>query len=213
MTGITAGLIAGALAYLVGSIPFGLIVSKIVRKDDIRAHGSGNIGATNVARVIGKKWGIFVLLLDCMKGLLPTLLLPKLFTADPSWQTWLPVVCGIMTVVGHMFPVWLRFKGGKGVATGLGVGLVLSWQATLVALVVFLLLFAITKQISVGSMGAAIVFCATQFVQHGSKALDEANFAVTLFSIAVPLLIIIRHRSNIVRLIKKEEPKFGDPVA
>ena len=211
MSGWIAGLIGGGLAYLAGSVPFGYIVSRAVLKSDIREHGSGNIGATNVARVIGKKWGIFVLVLDCLKGLLPTLLIPKLFEADAAYQFWLPTVCGILTVVGHMFPVWLKLKGGKGVATGLGVGLVLSWQATLAALVVFIILFAMTRRTSVGSMGAAVAFCAMQFVLQGSAAFNEQNRAVSAFAIAVPLLIIIRHRSNIARLIRREEPRFGDP--
>lgn len=213
MTGWLAGSIGGGLAYLAGSIPFGYIISRIVLKADIRDHGSGNIGATNVARVIGKKWGIFVLVLDCLKGLLPTLLVPKLFPADATYQSWLPTVCGILTVVGHMFPIWLKLKGGKGVATGLGVGLVLSWQATLAALVVFLLLFAATRRTSVGSMGAALAFCVTRLVMTGAAAFNEQNLAVSAFAIAVPLLIIVRHRSNIARLLKREEPRFGDPAA
>lgn len=213
MTATTAGLIGGLLAYLAGAIPFGYLVSRAILKGDIRDHGSGNIGATNVARVVGKKWGILVLVLDCLKGLLSTLLIPQLFPADADYQAWLPVACGIMAVVGHMFPVWLKLKGGKGVATGLGVGLVLSWSATLVAFMVFLLVFASTRRTSVGSIAAAIAFCATQIGQYGKEAFNSHNVAISLFAIAVPLLIIIRHRSNIVRLIKREEPRFDESVA
>lgn len=213
MTATTVGLIGAVAAYLVGSIPFGYLVSRVILKSDIREHGSGNIGATNVARVIGKKWGIFVLVLDCLKGLLPTLLIPRLFDTTAHYQVWLPVVCGIMSVVGHMFPVWLKLKGGKGVATGLGVGLILSWQATVAAIVVFLLVFAISRRTSVASMIASITFCITELTLRGSSAFNDQNHAVSLFAIAVPLLIIIRHRSNIVRLLKKEEPRFGDPAS
>lgn len=201
---------AGVLSYLAGSIPFGYVVGRVVLKRDIREVGSGNIGATNVARVIGKKWGIFVLLLDALKGALPALFIPPLFTSDPGGIALLTVVCGIATVVGHMFPVWLKLKGGKGVATGLGVALVLSWQATLAALVVFLLICLSTKLIALGSMSAAVAYCVTYFVLVGGAAFDSANWPLSVFAIAVPVLILIQHRSNIGRLLAGTEPRFGD---
>lgn len=201
---------AGTLAYLAGSIPFGYLVSRVVLKRDIREYGSGNIGATNVARVIGKQWGLVVLIADCLKGALPTLLIPGWLTDNPTAQVGLAVLSGIATVVGHMFPIWLKLKGGKGVATGLGVSLVLSWQSTVVALVVFILAITTTKRTSVGSMLAAITFGITCLILTGSEAFTTANWPLTAFAIAVPTLIVFQHRTNIARLLKGEEPKFGD---
>lgn len=212
MNAFQAASFAGLLAYVLGSIPFGFLLARYGFQMDIRQHGSGNIGATNVARVIGKRWGAIVLLLDCLKGLLPTLLLPGLFDSTADFQTWLPVLIGILTVVGHMFPAWLSFRGGKGVATGLGVALVLSWPATLAALVVFLVTIGLSRRTSAGSMLASIAFCITQLSRTGAASFEAANWAVSVFAIIVPVLIILRHWSNIVRLIRKEEPRFGDAV-
>lgn len=207
------GILCGFVAYLAGSIPFGLLLGRKIAGRDIRDFGSGNIGATNVARVIGRKWGIVVLVVDCLKGMLPTLLLPGLFAEPGSGEAiWLPVVCGISAVVGHMFPVWLKFRGGKGVATGLGTGLVLSWPATLVALAVFLVCFFATRRTSVASMAAAVTYCAVMLGIMGRDALQAEYLARTAFAIAVPLLIIIRHRSNIIRLLRRQEPVFSAPV-
>src|SRR5580658_4443801 len=113
-------------AYLVGSLPFGLLIGRYVAGVDIRKSGSGNIGATNVARVLGRRLGLIVLILDCVKGALPTLLLPLwLADSDPA-KLHIAVLSGTATILGHMFPCWLRFKGGKGVATALGVALALA---------------------------------------------------------------------------------------
>ncbi len=201
---------AGVISYLAGSVPFGYIVGRVILKRDIRKFGSGNIGATNVARVLGKSWGVFVLLLDALKGALPVLFIPQLFTSDPGGIVLLRVVCGIATVVGHMFPIWLKLKGGKGVATGLGVALVLSWQATLAAFVVFLLICASTRLIALGSMLASVAFCATYFILIGKDAFGSTNWPLSVFAIAVPTLILVQHRSNIARLLNGTEPRFGD---
>ena len=201
---------AGTLAYMAGSIPFGYLVGRVVLKHDIRDHGSGNIGATNVARVIGKQWGLAVLVADCLKGALPTLLIPPQLADDQTARVGLAVLCGIATVVGHMFPIWLKLKGGKGVATGLGVALVLSWQSTVAALVVFIAAFATTRRTSVGSMLAAVTFGVTYFVLTGREAFAAGKWPLSAFAVAVPTLIIFQHRTNIARLLKGEEPSFSD---
>ena len=118
--------IAALLSYLAGSVPFGLVIARIVSGEDIRSQGSGNIGATNVARVLGAKWGVMVLVLDAIKGALPTALIPMLLSFDSTEIGHTGVLCGLMAIVGHMFPVWLGFRGGKGVATALGVVCVLG---------------------------------------------------------------------------------------
>ena len=122
-----AALAAFLLAYLAGSLPFGLIVARLFGGIDIRKEGSGNIGATNVARVLGAKYGAFVLSLDCVKGAAPTGLLPVLLlSSDLPQRVHLAVLSGVAAILGHMFPCWLGFRGGKGVATALGVALVLA---------------------------------------------------------------------------------------
>ena len=192
-------------AYLLGSIPFGLLIGLAFKGVDIRKHGSGNIGATNAARVLGNPWGILALVLDLLKGLLPILGVSLLF-GDVS----LKVLGGIAAIVGHMFPVWLKFRGGKGVATSLGVVLVLShsYWVVLAALLTFIATFGIWRIVSVSSMTAALAYGVSQLISMGSGAFSNDNWSLAAFSIAIPVLIIARHRSNIVRLLKGTEPRF-----
>ncbi|NOX54787.1 MAG: glycerol-3-phosphate 1-O-acyltransferase PlsY [Planctomycetes bacterium] len=217
--GATALAAVGA-AYLAGSIPFGLLMGRLVAGVDIRTRGSGNIGATNVARVVGARWGLLVLILDFAKGALPTWGLP-LLVAEPDGlaSVHLRVVCGIAAVVGHMFPCWLRFRGGKGVATGAGVVLVLSPWATLAAVAVFAAVFGLSRFVSAASMLAALAFGITELVLLWPTPFAADCWSLGLFSLLVPALIILRHRSNLVRLLKGQEPRmtFGQnregPVA
>ena len=196
-------------AYLAGSIPFGYLVARVVMRDDIRRHGSGNIGATNIARVLGTRWGLFVLVLDCTKGVLPTLLLPDFVVASGGdWFQHLRVAVGIATVIGHMFPVWLSFRGGKGVATALGVVIVLGPTAVAFALVAFLIVGMLTRYVALASMTAAITFAIVRVVQLGPRAMHTENLSLSAFCILVPALIIIRHRSNLSRMLQGTEPKF-----
>jgi glycerol-3-phosphate acyltransferase PlsY len=206
---LTAGLLAAVTAYLLGSLPFGFLVAKFGRGIDIRWEGSGNIGATNVARVLGAKWGVGVLFLDLLKGLLPVWSLPLAFLADNDpHHDHLAVVCGAMTVIGHMFPCWLGFRGGKGVATALGVVLMLGPWSTLAAVVTFATVFALFRIVSLASMLAATAFAGCQMWLLGPSPFSEASWSVAVFSLAVPLLIIARHRTNVARLWKGDEPRF-----
>ena len=206
--------LAMILSYLIGAIPFGYFTGWAVLRDDIRNHGSGNIGATNVARVIGGKWGALVLLLDALKGGLPALLLPRLFLGESaSGVGQLAVGCGIAAIIGHMFPVYLKFRGGKGVATALGVVAVLNWQAAVAAMIVFGITLWLTRYVSLGSVLASMTYCATYLALTGSAAFESNNLAATLFSILVPALIIVRHRANIGRLMRGEESRFGKSSA
>lgn len=195
-----------AAAYLIGSLPFGYLIGRW-RGVDVRTAGSGNIGATNVGRILGKKWGGLVLLLDGLKGLLPTLLLPHLVADD--LRTHAAVLAGVGTILGHMFPCWLKFRGGKGVATALGVALVLSWQATLIAAGIFFLLFVAFRIVSLGSIGAAMAFAVTQMIRLRPDPFAAGHWSLAAFSLAIPALIILRHRSNIVRLLRGEEKRFS----
>lgn len=203
------------LSFLLGGIPFGYLTGRVVLKDDIRNHGSGNIGATNVGRVIGWKWGIFVLVLDACKGLLPTWLAKNWATEHLAAESIVhfSVLAGIAAIVGHMYPVYLKLRGGKGVATALGVVIVLAPNALAVAFAGFVLIVAATKLVALASMVAAAAFSVTYFSQIGMKAWAPANLSLTVFSILIPSLIVWRHRSNIVRMVSGSEPAFSKPLS
>jgi glycerol-3-phosphate acyltransferase PlsY len=181
-----------AVAYLCGSIPFGLLIARVLTGKDVRAVGSGNIGATNVARAAGRFAAIVTLLLDAVKGLLPVLLAARAPQAPPM----LAPGCAVAAVLGHCFPVWLRFRGGKGVATGLGVSLALAPWAALAGGATWLLLFKLFRISSVGSLAGAAVALVT-------ASLTANRYAVYGLS-GVALLIVLRHRGNIRRLLGRQ---------
>lgn len=185
--------IAGA--YLLGSIPTGLLLGKLYGID-VREAGSGNIGATNLYRTVGRKVGVWTLLGDCLKGFLPVLLAWKLGLGEPM-QAWI----GLAAFCGHVFSIFLLFKGGKGVATALGVYLALAPLAVLGALVVFAVLVAVWRYVSLGSVvAAAIMPLVIWFRPHTVELL----IATALISI----IVIVKHHTNIKRLIDGTESKF-----
>lgn len=211
MNAITAAVLVLA-SYLAGSIPFGLIIGRVVKGVDLRDFGSGNIGATNAGRVLGKKWGLICLVLDACKGLLPVALFPRLIcgvdSTSPGDLQDLAVLSGVATIVGHMFPCWLGFRGGKGVATSLGVVAMLSPWGLLASAVVFAITIATTRIVSLSSMMAAVCFGAFYWTPWSPHRLSFG-----LFSAAVPLLILVQHRSNIKRLLRGEEPRIGSKAS
>lgn len=195
-------------SYLCGSIPFGYILVRAFRGIDVRSIGSGNIGATNVARTGGKGLAIATLVLDTFKGWLPVFLvltLPAIPASTPAQLHTLATFAALMAVIGHMFPVWLGFKGGKGVATGLGVFLALAPLAVLIAVVLFTAIVAFTRYVSLGSMLAAATFPLALWW------LEEDLFppAALAMCAAVALLVILRHHQNIARLLAGTENRFG----
>ena len=200
-------LAAVALAgYLLGSIPTGYLVAR-ARGVDIRSVGSGNIGATNVMRVLGKPIGIVVLLADALKGGLATSLLPVLAARwagnAASWPAeWLQILAGVSAILGHNYTCWLQFKGGKGVATSAGVLVVLMPNAFAVCLAVWLVVFAFSRIVSLASIAAAVAL---------PIALLATSRSVTLVTAGAALgaLAIYRHRSNIQRLLAGTEPRVG----
>ena len=197
-------------AYLAGSLPFGLIVARAAKGIDIREHGSKNIGATNVTRVLGVRWGALCFVLDVLKGALPVALPKMLFALDdPHRVHWL-VAAGLLAILGHMFPVWLGFHGGKGVATALGVVVMLANPiSTAITFGAFVVCFAATRIVSISSIIAAATFAVAQMSFLWPQPFRMETWSVASFSLAVPTLIIVKHRSNIVRLLRGEEPRFG----
>ena len=183
-------------SYLIGAIPFGLMIGRLVGID-VRTSGSGNIGATNVTRLAGKKLGVFTLLLDCLKGFLPIYLASKLLPQG-SGREIVILLCGILAVVGHMFPIYLGFKGGKGVATGLGVFLFLSPMAIAISFVVFAATVALSGFVSAGSLLASGLFPLWLYLLG-----EPAGAIVT--GVIIALLIWFKHHENIGRLIRGEE--------
>lgn len=199
-----------AIAFLVGGIPFGYLVGNAILKDDIRKHGSGNIGATNVARLLGWKWGFVVLFLDALKGLLPTLA-TKLFLQDRGGEELVnlgAILAGICCIIGHMYPVWLKLRGGKGVATALGVILVIAPLASGVAVATFLIVFAVSRIVGLASIVSVTSFAVAQLTFMGQKAIEFGQLPLTLFSTVVPALIVWKHRSNIMRMWRGDEQKM-----
>lgn len=207
-------LISAVGSFLIGGIPFGYLVGQYVLRDDIRNHGSGNIGATNVGRVLGWNWGALVLLLDALKGLLPTgltLVLAKDSLPEP-WTIHTAVVAGMSSILGHMYPVYLKLRGGKGVATTLGVVLVLAPQSMLVALVFFSVVLSTTRKMALASITAALAFGVSYLMLAGNAAWSFRTGSLTAFAICIPALIIWRHRTNISRLIAGTEPTISQRV-
>ena len=195
------------IAYLLGSVPTGYLLVKLFRHEDIRSVGSGNIGATNVMRSGGKGLGAATFVLDLLKGAAPVLIAawiaPQMATGIPPRN--LEALAAVVAVLGHMFPVWLRFKGGKGVATGFGVFLVAAPLAALSAFALFILTLLISRYVSLASIiGAGSFPVFAWFMVRGDK---PAGFVAA--QIIVALLIIIKHHQNIRRLAAGTENRFG----
>jgi glycerol-3-phosphate acyltransferase PlsY len=187
--------------FLSGSLPFGYFAGRM-RGMDIREHGSGNIGATNVIRVLGKGVGIPVFVLDLLKGLVPVLVMKGL-----GAESWVWVLTGMCAILGHMFTPWLGFKGGKGVATAAGVLLGIEPLSMLVGLGVWLVFYFGTRYVSLASMMAGVGVAGTMAVQMGRSG--EWDGVLLGFGVALALLVILRHRANIGRLIAGTEPRSG----
>ena len=187
------------LSYLLGSLPTGFLVGKYLKNIDLRTLGSGSTGATNVLRNIGKWPAFFVFIIDVGKGLF-AVKIAQYYTD----QELIDVIAGISAITGHIWPIWLKGRGGKAVATGLGMFLSLSWEVGLASFGIFLLVLAKTKFVSLSSISAAILLPLFMFFYLG-------NFMNSYFliSVIVALLVIWKHRTNIKRLLKREESKIN----
>lgn len=192
-------------AYLFGSIPFGYLAGR-VQGVDVREHGSGNIGATNVLRVFGKKWGYFVFLGDTLKGLLAVRLALWINGDNQTVDYVAGILAATASVVGHSFPIWLHFRGGKGVATAAGACLGLFPLETLVAIAVWCGTFLVFRFVSLASVAAATALPASVwFLRSWTGHRDYVPLGFTILTAA---LIILRHRTNILRLFDGTEPRF-----
>jgi glycerol-3-phosphate acyltransferase PlsY len=191
------------VAYLLGSIPFGLIVAKLFGRGDVRKEGSGNIGATNVSRVAGPLAGILTLLLDGAKGAAAVLVAGRSSNDSAMWM----VIAGLAALVGHCFPVWLKFKGGKGVATAAGVYLALCAPAFLGGLILFLLTAGFSRYVSLGSVAAAVAMPLLIYFLWAPH--HAPPLVITFGALAVAMLIVYKHDGNLQRLVQGTEPKFS----
>jgi len=194
------GLALLAGAYLIGSVPFSYMVARAFGVADVRRVGSGNVGATNVMRSAGKAAGLLAFLLDALKGAAAALAVSWLAPTSSV----LPALAALGAVIGHMYPLWLGFRGGKGVATGAGAFLALAPYPTLLALCAFALVLAVTRYVSAGSMAGAVTLAGAAFILG---AAPPVAWAAT----GAAALVVWRHRGNIVRLARGREGRVGEP--
>ncbi len=188
-------------SYLLGCINGALLVSKYILRDDVRNHGSGNAGLTNFYRVFGGKLTIVVVLCDMLKAVAAVLLGSLLLGHFLGWVVLGKYIAGLACMLGHMFPCMFQFKGGKGILSGGAIALMMDWRIALVVWGIFIILFALTKMVSVGSLSAGLAFMVMSAVIYRS-------IIITLFAIVIGVLVFWGHRSNILRIAKGEENTF-----
>ena len=206
------------LSYLVGSIPNSIIISKAVRGIDIREHGSRNAGGTNVMRVLGWKHGLLVILLDALKGAIAVVVIARLHYGPLPFAnvspfddfTLVQIIAGMAAVVGHIWTIFADFKGGKGIATALGMLLMLITVDMLIALGVFVLVVSISRYVSLGSILTAIAVPSVLYIRENVFNVDITGYGTLFpFIVAVSLLVIFTHRKNLVRLFNGNESKIS----
>ena len=206
---MAAYIIVGIVAYLIGSISFSVIISKKMAGFDVREKGSGNAGATNMLRSVGKKAAILTLLGDALKGVVAILFAIIVGAiAKSADKSLLVQIAGILVVVGHTFPIFFGFKGGKGVATSLGVLLMTNWKIGLICLVFALVLMAVTRMVSLGSIGAAVLFPVLVLFIHTNFTISEGS-SYFIYSIILAAIVIFNHRANIQRILNGTENKLS----
>ena len=206
------------LSYLAGSIPNSIIISKAVRGIDIRNHGSGNAGGTNVMRVLGWKYGLTVIFLDALKGAIAVVIISRLFYGPLPFEnvspfddfTLVQIIAGISAVIGHIWTVFADFKGGKGIATALGMLLTLITIDMLIAVGIFTLVVLISRYVSLGSIIAAISVPSTLFIRENLFHVDIPGYSTLFpFIVGVTALVIFTHRKNLVRIFNGNENKIS----
>lgn len=204
-------IIVAIIAYLIGSISFSVIISKKMAGFDVREKGSGNAGTTNVLRSVGKKAAAITLVCDVLKGVVAILfaLLAGVIFKDLD-KALLVQLAGVFVIIGHTFPIFFKFKGGKGIATSLGVLLMINWQIGLICLVFALLLMALTRMVSVGSIAAAVLFpVLVIFINQNYIVAESSNLSYLIFSVIIALLVFFNHRANLKRIATGTENKIS----
>ena len=206
-------IIMAIIAYLIGSINFSILISKKKAGFDIREKGSGNAGTTNMLRSVGKGAALITLILDILKGVVTvwvsifySFILYKIFILSLN-SAFLVQIAGIFVILGHTFPIYFAFKGGKGVATTLGILLVTNWHVGLICLVFALILIALTKMVSVGALGAAILFPVLVVFSDQISFIKPGNYII--YSIIIAIIVCFNHRANIQRLLNGTENKIS----
>lgn len=197
------------IAYLLGSISFSVIISKKMAGFDVRKKGSGNAGTTNVLRTVGKKASIITLICDILKGVVAILVayIAGLIFKDEIDKALLIQLAGIAAILGHTFPIFFEFKGGKGIATALGVLLITNWNIGLICLVFALVLMVLTRIVSLGSIAAAILFPVLIIFMPHTAYLVDGNYII--YSIILAVLVVFNHRANVKRLLEGKENKLN----
>lgn len=209
---MVAYIIMAILAYAIGSVNFSVIISKKMAGFDVREKGSGNAGSTNVLRTVGKKAAAITLVCDILKGVVSVLiaLLVGKIAGDSANSAIVVEIAALAVVIGHTFPIFFGFRGGKGVATSLGVILIVNWKIGLICLVFALALMALTRMVSLGSISAAVLFAVlTIFIRDSYIGGINFDFSFIIFGILLAALVIFNHRSNLKRIINGTENKLS----
>lgn len=206
------------LSYLVGSIPSGMIIAKKFGNINIKQHGSGNVGGTNVFRVMGWKFGVSVIIFDALKGAIAVIFISRLYWGNFPFPNQTPfddftliqIMAGITAVIGHVWTIFAQFKGGKGIATGLGVLITIITLDIALALAIFIIVVSFSKYISLGSISAAVSIPLIMIVRENIFKVDIQGYHTILpFVIALAVMIIYTHRSNIIRLLNGKENRIS----
>ncbi len=194
------------VSYFIGAIPTSYILCKVKTNTDIRTVGSKNVGATNASRILGKKWFIIITLLDAAKGFIPVYVSKMLISH--TMFTALPIAAGLAAILGHMYPIYLKFKGGKGVAVSSGVFLAFDYRIVIVGLLIFILVLLITRYISAGSILGSLSLPISYYYFNR----NNISIIFLIFTLFVMIYVIFKHRKNISRIIKREENKWGEKI-
>ena len=203
-------IIVAIIAYAIGSINFSVIISKKMAGFDVREKGSGNAGTTNMLRSVGKQAAAITLLCDILKGVISILIALLVGNiAKNVDKAVLVQIAGILVVVGHTFPIFFEFKGGKGVATSLGVIMMINWQIGLICLVFAIAIMAFSKMVSMGSVGAAILFPILTLFINTNFIVQESGMKYFVFSVMLAAMVIFNHRANIKRIANGTENKLS----